>query len=221
MKKALSGVNADEPVEKFFGRARMRCGGNFYIDIVDVNAAARVVNLHALVQNDVMPLEINENHCVTCAEPVSFEETYCISEFTIDCTQSLLDSEDSLKHKVVYIAGHLVFKYGDPSIEEELLYATEFIENLSRGGLKVPSLSVTFFVHSAMKIHENLGTMKARCRTYMKKCFSYISSPLAKNSAACQTLANILLKAHVRDNSDRERELGCLRRKEKLSSKTS
>ena len=74
----LSGVNADEPVEKFFGRARMRCGGNFYIDIVDVNAAARVVNLHALVQNDVMPLEINENHCVTCAEPVSFEETYIL-----------------------------------------------------------------------------------------------------------------------------------------------
>ena len=82
-----------------------------------------------------------------------------------------------------------------------------------RGGLTIPTLSATHLVYCAMKIQEHLDTLKARCRTYLKKCFSHVSSLLAKNEKACHSLANIILKAFVVDNSDKERELGCLRRK--------
>ena len=61
---------------------------------------------------------------------------------------------------------------------------------------------------------------KACCRNYFKRLFSFIDAPVADVSDACLTVSNILLKAFVLNNSDRERELGCLRRKEKLSSKT-
>ena len=37
------------------------------------------------------------------------------------------------------------------------------------------------------------------------------------NKTACVTLANILLKAFVLDKSDKEKQLGCLRRREKPS----
>ena len=41
----LLAIFANEPLEKFFGQARQRRGGNFYIDVVDIMAAAKIVNL--------------------------------------------------------------------------------------------------------------------------------------------------------------------------------
>ena len=46
---------------------------------------------------------------------------------------------------------------------------------------------------------------------------SFVDAPLAGSNAACTTLANILLKAHVLNVSDKEKYLGCLRRQDKLS----
>ena len=45
-----------------------------------------------------------------------------------------------------------------------------------------------------------------------------MDSPMAKNENACKTLTNILFKAYCLNLSDTEKEKGCLRRKEKLSS---
>ena len=44
----LPAIFADEVLEKFFGKTRQRNGGNFYIDVVDVLASAKVTNLHIL-----------------------------------------------------------------------------------------------------------------------------------------------------------------------------
>ena len=48
------------------------------------------------------------------------------------------------------------------------------------------------------------------------KILSFVDAPLAQSWAASCTLVNTLLKAQVIHNSDREQQLGCLRRKEKL-----
>ena len=37
----LPAIFSQDPLEKFFGQARQRCGGNFYIDIKDVIAAGK------------------------------------------------------------------------------------------------------------------------------------------------------------------------------------
>ena len=75
-----------------------------------------------------------------------------------------------------------------------------------------------FFVHSAFTLHALMTTERRQCRNYMMRIISMINAPIASNQQACRTLANILLKAFVLDNSDREREFGCLRRREKLPS---
>ena len=49
------------------------------------------------------------------------------------------------------------------------------------------------------------------------KLLSYIDAPISDNVQACHTLANVLMKAFVLDKSDREKQIGCLRRKEKLN----
>ena len=94
---------------------------------------------------------------------------------------------------------------------------SEFLTNLSRGGLTVPLLSTVHFVHSAYKLFDECNLHC--CRAHLSQTLSCIDSPMVAIQGACLTLSNIFLKAFVLDNSDKERHLGCLRRKEKLSAK--
>ena len=215
----LPAVFSDDAIEKFFGQARQRKGGNFYIDSTDILAAAKVVNLHALLKYDLFPVATSEYKCLNCTQAVNEDHVEMINEFDIFQTQTLLSSSDSLKQKVVYIAGHLTHKYltNDDDDDDDYAVSTEFLDNLNRGGLSLPKLSTTFFVHASLKAFENLNNDQKQCRNYIEKCFSFISTPLSSNTSACKTLANIILKAYVLDNSDREQEVGCLRRKEKLT----
>ena len=217
----LPAVFADEVLEKFFGNTRMRFSGNFYIDYVDVIASARVVNLHAMLKYDLLP---NKNttsaiDCVHCSEYPSDDDIESLNDFELGETQSLLLLDDTLRHKVVFIAGHLVHKYGTTDDENDEDISSEFLDELNRGGLSVPTISTVHFVHSAFSLVGKVDAPRYRCRKYLTKLFGLINAQLASNSDACRTLANIILKAFVLDNSDREREMGCLRRKEKLSDK--
>ena len=46
---------------------------------------------------------------------------------------------------------------------------------------------------------------------------TFIDTPYSQNVNICNCLTNIMFKAEVLHKSDRENQLGCLRRKEKLS----
>ena len=48
------------------GQARQHKGGNFYIDITDVMAAAKVQRLHQLMKCDIMPEGEPLSHCTLC-----------------------------------------------------------------------------------------------------------------------------------------------------------
>ena len=52
-----------------------------------------------------------------------------------------------------------------------------------------------------------------RCRFHFAELLSFVHAPLAGSKAACTTLANILLKAHILNVSDKEKSWGCLRSK--------
>ena len=56
-----------------------------------------------------------------------------------------------------------------------------------------------------------------RCRFHFGELLSFVDAPLTGSKAACTTLANILLKAHVLNVSDKEKSWGCLRRQDKFS----
>ena len=217
-KYVLPGIFADEALEKFFGQARQRSGGSFYIDSVDIMAAAKITNLQTLTKHGIMPDKESSSSCVCM--PFSIEEnSEVLDEICLSDTEELLKSSDPLKHKLVYIAGYIVYKFGDNTymeVEEndcELL-SSDFLDNLNRGGLSLPTLSTVYFVHTAYHIHANL---KLRCNKYFSELLATIHVPIAGNKAACSSLANVIMKAFVINNNDRETALGCLRRKEKLS----
>ena len=146
----LPAFNADECLEKFFGCARMRNEGKFYIDTNDIMAAAKVCNLHSLLRDDILLTDQADPTCSTCSESVDDDKIDKIHELTSTDTQTLLSSDDTFRHKVVYIAGHLVHKFGVHCTDDEDFELTsEFTEQLDHGGLSLPTLSTVFFVHSA------------------------------------------------------------------------
>ena len=72
----------------------------------------------------------------------------------------------------------------------------------------------SFLYTMAITLHDQT---KMRFRFHFAELLSFVDAPLAGSKAACTTLANILLKAHVLNVSDKEKSLGCLRRQDKLS----
>ena len=152
-----------------------------------------------------------------------------LQDITTDDTENLIHSDDSLKHKIIFIAGFLTRKYDTQAASDtdddtqqltddtqELTVSSDFTRQLDRGGLSIPKLSTVYVVHSAVYIISKLSSPKAGCRKYIAALLSYVDALLSNNIMACRTVANVLLKAHVLHHSDREQELGCLRRREKL-----
>lgn len=218
-KYVLPSVFSQDPLEKFFGQARQRFGGNFYIDVNDVIVAGKVQRLHQLVKHDVIVKKDDTviSQCSCCDEELCESDIDSVDNFQIVYSEQLLASSDALKHKVVYIAGYLVHKYGLGEESEEDSVSNKFVEELDRGGLSVPTLGIVFFVHCAINVHEKLTAPRKHCGNYVAKLFSLIDSPMAQNKKACHSLKNILFKAYASHNNEREREVGCLRRQEKLS----
>ena len=102
----------------------------------------------------------------------------------------------------------------EPETAEDLT-DSDSITNLNRGGLTVPKLSIVHFVHAAHKLFIDCNVRC--CRVHLSQAISRINSPMAIIQEACLTVSNIFLKAFVRDKSDKEKQLGCLMRREKLS----
>jgi hypothetical protein len=218
----LPAVFSQDPLEKFFGQARQRFGGNFYIDIGDVIAAAKVQRLHQLLKLDIIPKDDVQRTCSNCTATPDEQDLDLLQDITTDDTEKLLDSDDSLKHKIIFVAGFLTRKYEKKTADDDdddaqgPRVSSEFTRQLDRGGLSIPSLSTVYLVHSAVHIISKLSPSKSGCRQYVATLLSSVDAPLSNNVMACRTVANVLLKAHVLHHSDREQELGCLRRREKL-----
>ena len=212
----LSAIFSQDPLEKFFGQARQRCGGNFYIDIVDVLAVMKVQILHQLLKHDIMPDPCNSMKCPSCTEQVHPDDIDIVRILSLVDTQELLGTDDDLKHKAVYIAGYIAKQSADEYDAEECV-SSEFLDELDRGGLTLPTLSTVFFVQSGIHAQKNITSPRLCCRTYLMRLLRSIHAPIAENTTACRSLANILLKSLVTANSDREKSAGCLRRKEKLA----
>ena len=216
----LSAVFSQNPLEKFFGQTRQRCGGNFYIDIGDVIAAAKAQHLHQLLKFEIIPEgETCIVDCVLCHSVADVCDLEIIDEISVKDTEILIESNDTVKQKVVYLGGFLAHKLNQPDVDISEDVTCDFLNELNRGRLHVPTLTTVYFVHSSIHLYEKLDDSTKHCAEYFRNLLSHIDAPLSENNAACRTLSNLVFKARVIAASDRENVLGCLRRKEKLAEK--
>lgn len=156
------------------------------------------------------------NYCDLTIDARDLEHVY---DVTISDTQALLESDDTLKHTVIYVAGYLMRRFRIKHVDEvvdEPFVTSDFIQELNRGGLTIPTLATVFFVHSAYHLMSAVDSHKKNCSSYCSRLIAAIDAPMATNTQTCRTLVNILMKARVIDASDTEQRLGCLRRQEKL-----
>ena len=102
-----------------------------------------MLKLDLLPDQDTIP-HMACDHCSLCP---SDDDVESLNDFQLSETQSLLLLDNTLRHKVVFIAGHLVFKYGKTDDENDEDISTEFLDELNRGGLKIPTISTVHFVH--------------------------------------------------------------------------
>jgi len=68
---------------------------------------------------------------------------------TTDGTDIFMQSDDSLKHKIIFVVGFLTHKYdaqsaSDDDDVQELTASSDFTQQLDRGGLLIPKLSSLF-----------------------------------------------------------------------------
>ena len=184
----LSAIFSQDPLEKFFGQARQRCGGNFYIDIIDVLAVMKMQILHQLLKHDLLPDACHSLKCPSCTEQVHPDDVDVVRSLTLADTQEMLKSDDQMKHKVIYIAGYIAKQSKDDYDAEECV-SSQFLDELDRGGLTLPTLSTVFFVQCGIHAQKTISSPRLRCRTYLMKLLGLVHAPVAENVRACRSLA--------------------------------
>jgi hypothetical protein len=90
-----------------------------------------------------------------CTATPNEQDLEMLLDVTTDVTVNLIQSDDSLKHKVIFVAGFLKRKYDKHSGSEnsddaeDLTVCSEFTQQLDRGSLSVPKLSTVYFVQTS------------------------------------------------------------------------
>ena len=160
-------------------------------------AAAKVQRLHQLHKYDIVPEGEGAMTCTLCNTEPTADDLALISDLTMTETQNLLNSCDTLKQKVVYIAGFLFHKHfhQDKDSEEESdddeHVTSEFLEGLSRGGLRVPRLNMVFLVHSAIQLYGKIDSSCRLCTNYFRSLLSLIDSLYSNTNSICKRLINM------------------------------
>ena len=89
----------------------------------------------------------HKSNNVPCTSNIRIDDYHF--DITIADTENLVQSNDSIKHKIVF----LEHKFRGKSVETEDIddhhINSDFVTNLNRGGLTVPPLSIVHFAHSA------------------------------------------------------------------------
>ena len=117
-----------------------------------------------MLKYDIIPQGCLEWKCSYCTAPITFQDIELTHETSIEGTQLLLDSPDSMKHKVVFIAGFLTHKHLEPGESEDI--SSEFLQEHDRSGLRVPTLDTTCFVHMGINLIGKLPEPKIDVKVY-------------------------------------------------------
>ena len=141
----------------------------------------------------------HKSNNVPCTSNIRIDDYHF--DITIADTEDLVQSNNSIKHKIIFLAGYLEHKFRGKSVETEDIDGhhinSNFVTNLNRGGLTVPLLSTVHFVHSAYKLFDKCNLHC--CRAHLSQALYCFDSPVVAIQGACLTLSNIFLKAFVLD----------------------
>ena len=112
-----------------------------------------------------------------------------------------------MKQKVIYIACYLTHKHSAEFANENVddaMVSSEFLNELNRGGLRVPTLNMVFFVHSAFTLYSKVDKSRLNCTKYFQSLIALVDTPFATKPDIRRRLTNLIFKADVLHTSDNE-----------------
>ena len=85
----------------------------------------------------------NQSNNVPCTSNIRIDDYHF--DIAIADTEDLVQSNDSIKHKIIFLAGYLEHKFRGKSVETEDIdnhhINSDFVTNLNKGVLTVPLLT--------------------------------------------------------------------------------
>ena len=136
----------------------------------------------------------DEVQCQLCNVAVDTNDLELIDEISLKGTGNVLDSEVTYKQKLKFLAGFFAHKFEQEAIDTSEELSCDFIDKLSHGRLRIPTLKTVFFVYSMQHVYYKLDERKKGCTSYFRKLISNVDAPFATNVNACKTLSNIVFK---------------------------
>ena len=99
----------------------------------------RMQILHQLLKRDLLPDPCSTVRYPSCTLESTFGDIDVLQSLNFSATQELLASEDTMKHKVIYIASYIAKNHPQVDNDEESISST-FLDELNRGSLTVLTL---------------------------------------------------------------------------------
>lgn len=131
------------------------------------------MNLHQLIKYDIAPVANEISDWIYHEMIPTSLHLELISDLTHANNQMSLESIDMVKEKAVYIAGFLSHKHFQTNeIEDYDIFSSYFIDEISRGSLKVPTFNMVHLSYSLCRFvisYQNLIAVASNsfCRYYV------------------------------------------------------
>ena len=144
------------PVERRFGQYGQMSGGQILIGLKDANLSEKIIKIKSLLKEG-MDINDSVNVCKNYNEKL---EDLFLNVTSMNCTPENTTLSNDSREVAIHVAGYMVKKFkkrlgdcctifliGDSNDFES--QDISYIQTLSRGGLKIPSLNLANYVCSA------------------------------------------------------------------------
>ena len=203
----MLGEFSTDRLEKAFSKLRQGSGGTYFINVQQVSEKLIIDHTKLVLRlgSDFSDIPSQAGHnCNLCNRPLSSKES--------EVFDSLSNLEDKLsmdtKMGLVYVAGYIVRNCDEETDCDTYEYFEkygQYLQDLSRGGLSLPSDNVCQWTFLCYILFVSLDLEKySVCRTSLMRYFQDISVHHSLNFVKySRSLANIFLNNYAKLNTPR------------------
>ena len=205
-----------DPIERRFGQYRQMGGGRFLVGLKDANLSEKIIKIKSLLKEGMNI----DNSVKLCENDDDKLEDLLLNVTLMNCTQENTTSSNDSGEVAIHIAGYMVKKFkkllGDCSIvfltcdsDDFKSQDISYIQTLSRGGLKIPSLNLANYVCSAFAMldflfgiittESGIPMLKAAESVLMRFLYSFETFTCSVHEHSGKRLANQTF-ANIFDN---------------------
>ena len=150
-----------DPIERRFGQYRQMSGGRFLVGLKDANLSEKIIKIKSLLKEG----KNIDNSVKLCENDDDKLEDLLLNVTSMSCNPENTTLSNDSREVAIHIAGYMVKKFKKRLGDCYIVFLTgdsddfksqdiSYIQTLSRGGLKIPSLNLANYVCSAFAMLE-------------------------------------------------------------------